>query len=153
MANELDAGDKAPDFTLESGDGSTVSLRQFRGKKVVLYFYPRDNTPGCTREACFFNEQLLKIKRRGAFVLGVSADSVKSHAAFAGKYGLSFPLLSDPERAVIKAYGVWKEKNMYGKMTMGVERSTFIIDEKGKISRVFRKVRVDGHTDEVLSAL
>jgi peroxiredoxin Q/BCP len=153
MAASLDIGDKAPDFTLQAGDGSTISLKKLKGKKVVMYFYPRDSTPGCTREACSFNENLRKVTRRGAVVIGVSADSVESHARFAEKYGLSFPLLSDPDRSVIKAYGVWKEKNMYGKKSMGIERSTFIIDEKGKIQKIFRRVRVDGHTDAVLAEL
>lgn len=153
MAASLDVGDTAPAFTLRAGEGTPISLKDFRGKKVVLYFYPRDNTPGCTREACSFNDNLLKIKRRGAVVLGVSADSVASHSRFSDMYGLSFPLLSDPDRTVIKSYGVWKEKTMYGKKRMGVERSTFLIDERGKISGIFRKVRVDGHTEEVLTAL
>ena len=153
MAKKLEVGDAAPDFTLEAGGGSSVVLKKLKGKKVILYFYPRDNTPGCTREACSFNENLAKIKRKGAVVLGVSADTADSHGRFAEKYGLTFPLLSDPDRAVIKAYGVWKEKNMYGKKSMGIERTTFIIDERGKIASIFRKVRVDGHTDAVLAAL
>jgi len=153
MSKALNVGDRAPDFFLNAGDGSKVSLKKLRGKKVVLYFYPRDNTPGCTREACSFNENQSKLKRRGAVVLGVSADSAESHERFAEKFGLTFPLLSDPDRVVIKAYGVWKEKNMYGKKSMGIERSTFVIDEKGKIASIFRRVRVDGHTDAVLAVL
>ncbi len=153
MAQKPDVGDAAPDFSLPSGDGSQVSLKKLKGKKVVLYFYPRDNTSGCTREACSFNDNLTALKRRGAVVIGVSPDSVESHQRFADKYGLSFPLLSDPERVLIKAYGVWKEKTMYGRKVKGVERSTFVIDERGKITSVFRKVRVDGHTEEVLKAL
>ncbi len=153
MAQKPDVGDAAPDFSLQSGDGSQVSLKKLKGKKVVLYFYPRDNTSGCTREACSFNDNLTALKRRGAVVIGVSPDSVESHQRFADKYGLSFPLLSDPERVLIKAYGVWKEKTMYGRKVKGVERSTFVIDERGKITPVFRKVRVDGHTEEVLKAL
>jgi len=153
MSATPDTGDRAPDFSLPAGDGSTVNLKKLRGKKVVLYFYPRDNTPGCTREACSFNDNLSRIKRRGAVVIGISADSVDSHVRFAETFGLSFPLLSDPERSVIKAYGVWKEKNMYGKRSMGIERTTFVIDERGTIVRVFRRVKVDGHTDAVLDAL
>ncbi|MFB3909478.1 MAG: thioredoxin-dependent thiol peroxidase [Candidatus Eisenbacteria bacterium] len=146
-------GDKAPDFTAATGSGESVSLRDFRGKKVVLYFYPRDNTPGCTREACAFRDNLARVKRKGAVVLGVSPDSAASHAKFAEKFDLSFPLLSDPDHEIAKAYGVWVEKTLYGKKSMGIERSTFVIDETGKIQKAFRKVKVDGHVDQVLAAL
>jgi peroxiredoxin Q/BCP len=128
-------------------------LREFRGKKVVLYFYPKDNTSGCTTEACSFRDNLARLKRKGAVVLGVSADSVASHKKFAADQDLSFPLLSDEEKTVIKAYGVWKEKSMYGRKYMGIERTTFIIDESGTITHAFPKVKVPGHVDEVLAIL
>lgn len=149
----LNAGDRAPDFALPTGDGSTLHLKDFRGKKVVLYFYPKDDTPGCTKEACSFEENLSVLKRKGAVVLGVSADTVASHEKFAGKYHLSFPLLSDEKKEIVKVYGVWKERSLYGRKFMGIERTTFIIDEQGKIRRIFEKVKVDGHTQEVLTAL
>lgn len=149
----LKVGKKAPAFKLMSDEENAVSLKDFAGKKVVLYFYPRDNTPGCTREACSFSENMKRLKKAGAVVIGVSADSVASHKKFKEKYNLNFPLLSDPDRKVIQKYGVWKEKNMYGKKTMGVERTTFIIDEQGAILHIFPKVRVDGHTEEVLKKL
>ena len=148
-----EAGAPAPEFTLPTGSGETISLKDFRGKKVVLYFYPKDDTSGCTKEACSFNENLGRLKKKGAVVLGVSADSPLSHGKFAVKYGLSFPLLSDEEKTVVKAYGVWKQKSMYGRKYMGIERTTFIIDERGVIARKFEKVKVEGHTDEILAAL
>lgn len=150
---ELQPGDSAPDFTLPTGDGGTLALRDLKGKTVVLYFYPKDNTSGCTKEACSFNDALARIKRKGAVVVGVSPDSAASHAKFAGKYDLSFPLVSDESKKMLAAYGVWKEKSMYGRKYMGVERTTFIIDGKGRITHVFPKVKVDGHVDEVLAAL
>ena len=149
----LQAGDKAPDFSLMSDAGKPVSLSQFRGKRVVLYFYPKDNTSGCTTQACSFRDNLSRVGESGAVVLGVSADSVESHRKFKEKQGLNFPLLSDPERKALEAYGVWQEKSLYGRKFMGIVRSTFIIDGKGYISRVFPKVRVDGHVQEVLDAL
>lgn len=149
----LEAGSKAPAFTLETDEGKKVSLKDFQGKKVVLYFYPKDDTPGCTKEACSFSDHMGKLQKTGAVVLGVSADSVDSHRKFKEKYGLNFPLLSDPSKEVINKYGVWKEKNMYGKKTMGIERTTFIIDEQGKIAHVFPRVKVDGHTEAVLEKL
>lgn len=151
--NMLKIGDKAPDFSLDSDEGRKISLKDLQGKKVVLYFYPKDDTPGCTKEACSFTENFDRIKKSGAVVLGVSADSVESHKKFKTKYGLNFPLLSDPEREVIKKYDVWKEKNMYGKKSMGVERTTFVIDESGKIGHIFPRVKVEGHTEEVLEKL
>jgi peroxiredoxin Q/BCP len=153
MATELKAGRKAPDFTLTAGDGTRVRLSSFRGKKVVLYFYPRDNTPGCTREACDFRDAGAKLRRRGAVVLGVSPDTVESHERFRDRYDLNFPLLADVDRKVVSKYGVWQEKTLYGKKSMGVVRTTFVIDEDGEILRVFPKVRVDGHIDQVLEAL
>lgn len=149
----LKIGEKAPPFVLPTGDGNTLSLKDLRGKKVVLYFYPKDNTSGCTKEACSFQENLSALKKKGAVLLGISADSAASHKKFAAKHQLSFPLLSDEKKETLKAYGVWKEKSMYGRKYMGIERTTVLIDETGKISRVFSKVKVDGHTDEVLAAL
>lgn len=149
----LEVGDEAPDFSLPTGDGSTLSLENLRGKKVVLYFYPKDNTSGCTKEACEFSEKSTALKRKGAVVVGVSADSASSHKKFAEKYDLSFPLVSDEKKQIIKSYGVWKKKSMYGREYMGIERTTFIIDEKGTIASIFPKVKVNGHVDEVLKAL
>ena len=150
---ELKVGDKAPQFTLPSGDGKNVSLKEFRGKKVVLYFYPKDDTPGCTSEACSFRDNLGRVKRKGAVVLGISADSVDSHKKFIKKYDLPFPLLSDESKEILKAYDVWKQKSFMGRKFMGIERTTFIIDEEGNILRIFLKVKVEGHTDDVLDAL
>lgn len=150
---DLKVGQKAPAFALPDATGKTVRLADYRGKKVVLYFYPKDDTSGCTKEACAFRDQLDEIQENGAVVLGVSPDSVESHKKFAAKYSLNFPLLSDVEKKVAQAYGVWKEKSMYGRKYMGVERTTFIIDEQGKIDEIFRKVKVDGHIDDVLSEL
>ena len=150
---ELNVGTKAPDFTLQSGKGKELSLSDFKGKKVVLYFYPKDMTSGCTREACSFQENLGAVKKNGAVVIGVSTDTPASHQKFVAKYDLSFQLVSDEKRDLVKKYGVWKEKSMYGRKHMGIERTTFIIDEKGIISHIFRKVKVDGHTAEVLQVL
>ncbi len=149
----LKVGDKAPAFTLPTGDGAKIDLKDFKGKKVVLYFYPKDNTSGCTKEACSFQENLSALKKKGAVVVGVSADTVESHTKFAPKHDLSFPLLSDDKKEVLKAYGVWKEKSMYRRKFMGIERTTFVIDEQGSISHVFPKVKVEGHTKEVLNVL
>ena len=150
---ELKVGQKAPDFTLVDDAGRKVKLSDYKGKKVVLYFYPKDDTPGCTTEACNFRDGIAEIKSRGAVVLGVSADSAESHNKFKNKFELNFPLLADPEKKMIESYGVWKEKSMYGKKYMGIERTTFIIDGRGKISRIFPKVKVAEHYDEVLDAL
>jgi peroxiredoxin Q/BCP len=150
---ELKSGDSAPQFSLPTGHGGTLALKDLKGKSVVLYFYPKDNTSGCTKEACAFNDSLARIKKKGAAVVGVSPDSVASHGKFAGKYDLTFPLVSDESKKMLEEYGVWKEKSMYGRKYMGVERTTFIIDGKGMITHVFRKVKVDGHIDEVLAAL
>jgi len=146
-------GDKAPDFSLMGDDGKEHSLKDFKGKKIVLFFYPKDDTSGCTKEACSFRDNTPLIKKKGAVVLGVSGDSVESHKKFVSKYDLNFVLLSNEDRSVLDAYGVWKEKSMYGRTFKGIERTTFIIDEHGKISHIFPKVKVDGHTEEVLSAL
>ena len=149
----LETGTKAPDFTLNDKDGNAVSLSDFMGKKVVLYFYPKDNTPGCTRQACAFAAAYEDFKTLDAVVIGVSKDSEASHRKFAEKYGLPFILLSDPELKAIQAYGVWQEKKNYGKVSMGVVRSTFIIDEKGLIEKVMPKVNPDTNAAEILAYL
>ncbi|MCS7042563.1 MAG: thioredoxin-dependent thiol peroxidase [Bryobacteraceae bacterium] len=149
---ELKEGLKAPDFTLASDTGEKVKLSAFADRTVVLYFYPKADTPGCTKEACSFRDHHAEIQARGAVVLGVSPDDVPALTKFRQKYSLPFPLLADPDHKVAEKYGVWVEKNMYGKKTMGIERSTFVI-HKGKIAKIFRKVKVDGHTEEVLEAL
>jgi peroxiredoxin Q/BCP len=146
-------GQIAPDFTLPATDGSTVRLSDLRGKKVVLYFYPKDDTPGCTKEACAFRDNLGVLQSMGVVVLGVSPDSVASHQKFAQKYGLPFPLLADEGAQVATTYGVWKEKKQYGRTYMGIERTTFLIDENGIVQRVFPKVKVDGHVEEVIEAI
>jgi len=144
-------GSIAPDFKLKSDYGKTYSISQFRGKKeVVLYFYPRDDTPGCTKEACSFRNTASKFASKDVQVLGVSLDDLDSHMKFRSKYNLNFPLLSDPDHKVADAYGVYKLKNMYGKEFWGIERSTFIIDKSGKIKKAYRRVQVDGHTDDIL---
>ena len=149
----LKEGDKAPDFTLSTDGGGKVKLSALKGKKVVLYFYPKDDTPGCTTEACSFRDDLPKFKKSGAEIIGLSKDDPDSHDKFKAKYNLNFLLASDPDLKAIKAYDVWKEKNMYGKTSMGVERSTFLIDENGKIAKEWRKVKVDGHAEEVYDAI
>lgn len=149
----LKVGDSAPAFKALTTSGDTVALKDFKGKKLILYFYPKDNTSGCTREACDFRDNLARVKRKGTALLGVSPDSVASHRKFSEKYELTFPLLSDPDQAVARSYGVWVEKSLYGRKYMGIERTTFIIDEKGKIAQIFRKVKVAGHVEEVLAAL
>ncbi len=149
----LEENTLAPDFTLESDQGGPVSLSDFRGKKVVLYFYPKDNTPGCTKEACSFRDENAAISMKGAVVIGISPDSVASHAKFRGKFDLPFYLLSDPDKTVASMYGAWAEKVVCGKPSVGMTRSTFVIDEEGKIIKVFPKVKVDGHVQEVLAVL
>jgi thioredoxin-dependent peroxiredoxin len=150
---ELKIGQRAPDFNVMNNKGENVKLSDLKGKKVVLYFYPKDDTPGCTTEACAFRDGIDQIKKRGAVVLGVSADSVDSHKKFIDKFDLNFPLLADTDKKMVEAYGTWKEKSMYGKKYMGIERTTFIIDEQGKISHIFPKVKVNEHYEEVLQAL
>jgi peroxiredoxin Q/BCP len=149
----LEVGTKAPDFTLEDSEGNKVSLKDFRGRKVVLYFYPRDNTPGCTRQALAFKKLYEDFKAKDVVVIGISKDSTASHFKFAQKNGLPFILLSDPERSVIEKYGVWQEKKMYGKTSMGVVRSTYVISEKGEIEKVFPKVKPDTNAEEILQYL
>lgn len=146
-------GKPAPAFTLPASNGQKVSLIDFKGKNVVLYFYPKDNTPGCTTEACSFRDNIQRLEDAGTVVLGVSRDSVASHKKFIEKFNLPFLLLSDENEEVCKKYDVIKEKNMYSKTVMGIERSTFVIDPEGKIKKIFRKVKVEGHTGEVLKAL
>ena len=146
----IKAGDIAPDFTLKDKDGAEVSLSDFRGNKVVLYFYPKDNTPGCTRQACAFAQSYDGFKAKDVAVIGISRDSVASHLRFAEKYDLPFVLLSDPERVAIEKYGVWQEKKLYGKPSMGVVRTTFIINEEGIVERVMEKVKPDTNASEIL---
>jgi len=149
----LEIGQKAPDFTLRDKNGKDVSLSDFIGKKVVLYFYPKDNTPGCTRQACAFSGLYSEFQKRGIEVIGISKDSTTSHARFAEKHNLNFVLLSDPELEAIQAYGVWQEKKLYGKVSMGVVRTTFIIDEKGVIEKVMPKVKPDTNAADILAEL
>ena len=149
----LEIGTKAPEFILPDKDGNTVSLTDFAGKKVVLYFYPKDNTPGCTRQACAFAGAYQEFRKINAVVIGISKDSVASHQKFAEKYSLPFILLSDPELTAIQAYGVWQEKKLYGKVNMGVVRSTFVIDENGMIEKVMPKVKPDTNAAEILAYL
>lgn len=149
----LKVGDPAPDFTAQTDAGDALTLSALRGKPVVLYFYPKDNTPGCTREACDFRDQHAAFAKKKAVVLGVSPDSVKSHAGFKTKHELPFTLVADPDKAIANAYGVFAEKNMYGKKVMGIVRTTFLIDKQGKIAAIWPKVKVDGHVTAVLDAL
>src|SRR3712207_3058489 len=153
MAKELSIGDRASELDIPDQDGHPVKLKDLKGKQVVLYFYPKDDTPGCTQESCEFRDSLTQIKNAGAAVLGVSLDGQASHQKFIKKFTLPFPLLSDVEKTVAQAYGVYKEKSMYGKKYWGIERSTFVIDQHGTLKRIFRKVKVEGHVDEVLAAL
>ncbi len=153
MAKELAVGDKAPDFTLPNEAGKPVRLKDLRGQQVVLYFYPKDDTPGCTTEACAFRDAKTKVSKAKAIVLGVSLDGQASHQKFIEKYELPFTLLSDEEAVVSKQYGVYKQKNMYGKKYWGIERSTFVIDAEGMVKALFRKVKVDGHVSDVLAVL
>jgi peroxiredoxin Q/BCP len=153
MSDWIEPGQRAPAFTLVADDGSKVRLSDFKGRPVVLYFYPKDDTPGCTREACAFRDRQAQFQKSGAVVLGVSADSVESHAKFRNKFALNFPLLVDAGHRVAEIYGAWREKNMYGKKSMGIQRSTFVIDPAGKVARVWKAVKVDGHDAQVLAAL
>ncbi|HUX42511.1 MAG TPA: thioredoxin-dependent thiol peroxidase [Rectinemataceae bacterium] len=149
----LKAGDKAPGFSLEDASGKARSLAEWKGRKIILYFYPKDDTPGCTKEACGFRDRHAEITSKGALVVGISADKPASHARFAEKYGLPFVLLSDPEHKALEAYGVWGEKKLYGKVFMGISRSTFLIDEEGRIEKAWPKVSPEGHAEELLEAL
>jgi thioredoxin-dependent peroxiredoxin len=150
---DLVEGQPAPDFTLADQQGKNVTLSKLQGSPVVLYFYPKDDTPGCTKEACSFRDEFADYKKVGASILGISPDTAASHAKFARKFELPFLLLADIDKNVCEAYGVWKEKSMYGKKYMGVERTTFVIDASGIIRRIFPKVKVDGHSSAVLDAV
>ncbi|WP_166245608.1 thioredoxin-dependent thiol peroxidase [Paenibacillus turpanensis] len=147
---ELAIGQAVPDFTLPASNGSEVSLSDFRGKKVVIYFYPKDMTPGCTQESCDFRDYTAELRQHHAEIIGISPDDLKSHDKFIEKHSLPFLLLADEEHRVSELFGVWKEKKMYGKTFMGIERSTFVIDEEGKLAKEWRKVKVEGHVQEVL---
>ena len=149
----IEEGQSAPDFALHADDGKTIHLSGLRGKPVVLYFYPKDDTPGCTKEACAFRDRNSELTAHGAAVLGISPDDVASHGKFRDKYSLNFPLLADPGHQVADAYGAWREKNMYGKKVMGIERSTFVIGPDGKIEKIYSKVKAKGHAAAVLAAL
>jgi len=153
MSDWIEEGEKAPDFTLPSVDGSKVKISALKGSPVVLYFYPKDDTPGCTKEACSFRDLHRGLQKLGAKVLGVSADTVESHVDFRDKYKLNFPLLADIGHEVAEKYGAWREKNMYGKKSMGIQRSTFLIDAKGRVAKVWKAVKVDGHDAQVMEAL
>ncbi len=153
MGDWIEPGRKAPAFTLTADDGTKVRLADLLGSPVVLYFYPKDDTPGCTREACAFRDQQPALEQLQAQVYGISPDDVASHVKFREKYQLNFPLLADPDHRVAEKYGAWREKNMYGKKSMGIQRSTYVIDAAGKIARVWKRVQVDGHDAQVLEAL
>lgn len=153
MADWLEPGTKAPAFTLKDDAGNKVKLSELKGKPVVLYFYPRDDTPGCTKEACAFRDRYDEMKKLGAQLFGVSADSAESHTKFREKYSLPFPLLVDEKHAMMEKYGVWREKNMYGKKSMGIQRSTYLIAADGKVAKVWKRVKVDGHDQQVIDAL
>lgn len=150
---ELSIGDTAPDFTLPTDNDGTLTLSDLRGQKVVLYFYPKDSTPGCTTESCDFRDAMPDFKNLNAQIVGISKCSAKKHTNFKAKYDFNFPLASDEDNDTCERYGVWVEKNMYGKKFMGIERSTFLIDEEGKIAQIWRKVKVKNHVDDVKSAL
>lgn len=149
----IEEGKKAPDFALPNSEGKVVHLKDLMGKSVVLYFYPKDDTPGCTKESCDFRDNIARVTRAGAIVLGMSADSIASHKKFRTKYGLPFELLSDEGKEVLQAYGVWQPKKLYGKSFLGIVRTTVIIDEEGIVRKIYPKVSVEGHVDEVLAEL
>lgn len=153
MSDWIEPGKKAPAFTLIADDGTKVRLSELKGRPVVLYFYPKDDTPGCTKEACAFRDAQTNLKKSGAVVLGVSPDDVASHQTFREKYKLNFPLLADKDHKVAEKYGAWREKNMYGKKSMGIQRSTYLIDTEGKVAKLWKRVQVDGHDQQVLDAL
>ncbi len=153
MADWVEAGQRAPAFSLATDEGGKVRLAELKGRPVVLYFYPRDNTPGCTREACAFRDLQAQMKKLGAVVLGVSTDSIESHGRFRAKHRLNFPLLSDADHRVAEKYGAWRAKNMYGKKSYGIVRSTFLISPTGKVVKVWKQVKVDGHDQQVFDAL
>ena len=153
MADWIEEGRRAPDFALTADDGSTVRLRDLRGLPVVLYFYPKDDTPGCTAEACAFRDRKAEIDDVGAVLLGVSPDTAERHAKFRDKHGLNFRLLADPDHKVAKKYGAWREKTLYGKTSMGIQRSTYLLNAEGRVAKLWRRVQVAGHDEQVLEAL
>jgi peroxiredoxin Q/BCP len=153
MSDWIEEGTKAPNFTLTADDGSKVKLSDLKGSPVVLYFYPADDTPGCTKEACAFRDRATELKKLGAKVFGVSPDDVASHVKFRDKFNLNFPLLADPDHKVAEAYGAWREKQMYGKTSLGIVRSTFVITKDGVVHKAWKSVKVDGHDEQVLAAL
>jgi peroxiredoxin Q/BCP len=153
MGDWIEVGKKAPDFTLPADDGTRIKLSRLRGSPVVLYFYPRDETPGCTREACAFRDRKKELVKLGATVLGVSTDGVESHQKFRDKHRLNFPLLADTQHKVAEKYGAWREKIRFGKKSMGIQRSTFLVDADGVVRKVWKRVRVDGHDAQVIAAL
>ena len=153
MTDWIEAGTKAPAFNLKATDGSKIRLSELKGQPVVLYFYPKDDTPGCTKEACAFRDRSSELQDLGAAVLGVSPDDVASHEKFTEKYDLNFPLLADTDHKIAEKYGAWREKNMYGKKSMGIKRSTFLIDANGVVAKVWKAVKVDGHDEKVLEAI
>jgi peroxiredoxin Q/BCP len=153
MADFIEPGKKAPAFALTADDGKKIKLADLAGSPVVLYFYPRDDTPGCTKEACAFRDRSAELTKLGAKVFGVSPDTVESHVKFRDKFSLNFPLLADPDHKVAEKYGAWREKNMYGKKSMGIQRSTYLIDAAGKVAKVWQHVKVDGHDQQVIDAL
>lgn len=153
MADWIEPGKKAPAFTLKDDQGQRVRLTELKGQPAVLYFYPRDDTPGCTKEACAFRDRYQELTDLGVHLLGVSADSAESHQKFRAKYDLPFPLLVDADHKTSEKYGAWREKNMYGKKSMGIQRSTYLIDADGKVAKVWKRVRVDGHDDQVIEAV
>ncbi|HZS45144.1 MAG TPA: thioredoxin-dependent thiol peroxidase [Blastocatellia bacterium] len=149
----LSVGDKAPTFSLKNSEGKTVKLSDFKGQKVVVYFYPKDDTPGCTKEACGFRDDISQFNKKGIEVVGISPDDTASHQKFATKYDLPFTLLADPSHEVAEKYGVWAEKNMYGKKYWGIKRTTFVVDEDGRIQEIFGKVNTDTHSKDVLNTI
>jgi peroxiredoxin Q/BCP len=153
MADWVQEGKAAPVFTLTSDDGSKVRLSALKGSPVVIYFYPKDDTPGCTREACAFRDRSKEIEKLGVKILGISPDSVESHVRFRDKYKLNFPLLADPDHQIAEKYGAWREKNMYGRKSMGIQRSTILIDAQGKVAKVWQRVKVEGHDSQVIDAV
>jgi peroxiredoxin Q/BCP len=153
MSDWIEAGQPAPDFTLATDSGKKLKLSSLKGSPVVLYFYPKDDTPGCTKEACSFRDRSKELQKLDATVLGISADTVESHVDFRDKFKLNFPLLADVDHQVAEKYGAWREKNMYGKKFMGIQRSTFLIDGKGRVFKVWKGVKVDGHDEQVIAAL
>lgn len=153
MSTQPDIGDSIPDISMETPEGGSVKPSDFKGEKLVLFFYPKDNTPGCTKEACSFRDHLPQFQELGVPVFGVSADDAKAHGKFAAKYELNFPLLIDPDKVLLEAFGVWVEKSMYGRTYFGVQRATFVVDAKGKVEHVWPKVKPEGHAAQVLDYL